>query len=699
MPSSYAVRAELAETRNALEALSAVSRAIAEARLEVDAVMETIASSVAESLGDACALWVLVPDGQGLVMRAGDHRIPAGRERIRAMIGERIGLGVGVSGMAMRERRAVALADLDPAQVAGSYPSARGRDYFRDFPPLHAAAAPLLARGELLGALSVSRLDGGEPFSPIELWLLDELATRAALALANARQAAELRRSREELAVISDALPALISYVDTEGRYRWANAGYRRWFGLDPEQLVDRTIEQVVGPEAWAQMRPHVEAALRGEPVSYDTLLAYRHGPPRFVRAHYLPRRTPTGEVEGLFAMVLDITEEQRAAARVALLAGASEVLASSLDWEKTLHNVIALALPELGELGFFDVVEDDGQTRRIALVRAEPGRQAILDQIRSIPERADSSLRLLTADDTPLLAEHGLVSMLSVPLRYQDRILGALTLFHTTESGRRHDPGALRYAEELAHRAAAAVENARLFREARRAIAVREEFLAVAGHELRTPLTSLRLLLETLVRGIHKGDPLEKLGPRADKTLRHLERFGALIDDLLDISKITAGRLTLERTRFRLAQAVADVLARSSDELARSGCQIGTRLDATVVGSWDRLRIEQITTNLLSNAIKYGRGKPIEVTVDAVGASGRLVVRDHGIGIAAEDHGRVFQRFERAVSSSHFGGLGLGLWIVHELVEAHGGTIRLESAEGEGARFEVLLPMEEKLE
>jgi signal transduction histidine kinase len=283
---------------------------------------------------------------------------------------------------------------------------------------------------------------------------------------------------------------------------------------------------------------------------------------------------------------------------------------------------------------------------------------------------------------------------MLAVPLRYEDRLLGALVLFHTAESGRRHDHGSLRHAEELAHRAAAAVENARLLREARRATEVREEFLAVAGHELRTPLTSLRLQLETLVRGIHKGDPQARLAPRGDKVLRHLERFGGLIDDLLDISKITAGRLTIARTRFRLAQAVADVLARTADELARAGCQVGARLDPAVIGEWDRNRVEQIATNLLSNAMKYGRGKPIEVTVDGAGDDARLVVRDQGIGIAPEDQARVFHRFERAVTSQHFGGLGLGLWIVHELVEAHGGTIRVESAPGAGARFEVLLPL-----
>jgi len=404
--------------------------------------------------------------------------------------------------------------------------------------------------------------------------------------------------------------------------------------------------------------------------------------------------------------------------ARLELLLRASEVLAGTLDWERTLHAVIDLAIPALGEFGFFDVVEGDGdgEVRRLALAKHDPRRQAILEPTRWVrsertdlnlcalssglsglhPSIGEAWLRSVAVDDGhyQLMADLGFVSMLTVPLAYEDRTFGALTLFHTIESGRRHDETDLRVAEELALRAAAAVENARLFRDAGRAIALRDEFLSIAGHELRTPLTALQLQLDGLRRAIGEAQGADDLDHRTAKALQSLHRANALVEDLLDVSRITAGRLRLERTRFALADAVAAVLERHVDEAARARCTVTQRLDPAPTGSWDRERVEQIVQNLVSNALKYGRGKPIDVTVERAGGWARLRVADQGIGIAATDQRRIFERFERAVSPRHFGGLGLGLWIVRQLVAAHGGDIRVTSEPGAGAVFELDLPL-----
>ena len=697
---------ELRETRRALDVLSEVSREIAEARLDVDAVMATIVRSVAAHLGDACALWATTPAGAELILLAGDHRDPRGRALIHRMVGERVGHGVGVSGLAVQTRRAASLADLDPAQVLASVTDDRMRAYMAAFPPRHAAAAPLLSRGQVLGALSVSRL-AGAPYSSIELWLLEELAARAASALADARQATELRRSREQLELVTQGLPALMAYVGDDLRYRWVNGAYERWFGVAREQVVARRLDEVLGPAALAAIQPYVDRVLAGEAISFESQVPYQNGS-RWIRADYLPHHAPSGAVEGYVAMIVDITPER-------LLSDASVALAESLEWERTLHTVIDLAIPHLGEFGFFDVCEDDGEVRRVPLAKGDPRRQAILDQSRWMrSERTDLNLCALSSgasaihpaiDDAWLRAvavapahyevmkDLAFASMLTVPLRYEGRVLGALTLFHTIESGRQHDAAALRLAEELASRAASAVENARLFREARRAIAVRDEFLSIAGHELRTPLTALGLQLELVARSAARGGPIERVASSAEKAVRHLGRFRALVDDLLDVSRITAGRLRLEVAEVALAEPVGDVLVRFADDLARAGCTLVSGLDRDVRGTWDRLRLEQIATNLLTNALKYGRGSPIEVTIERVGDRARLTVRDHGIGISPEDQARIFQRFERAVSAQHFGGLGLGLWIVNQLVAAHGGTIRVESAPGAGATFQVELP------
>jgi len=238
--------------------------------------------------------------------------------------------------------------------------------------------------------------------------------------------------------------------------------------------------------------------------------------------------------------------------------------------------------------------------------------------------------------------------------------------------------------------------ERADLLREAREAIRARDEFLSIASHELKTPLTTLRLQVQGVVRKIQTaGDVsgLQKVVPRLATAERQIERLTSLINSLLDISRITAGRLDLDREPVDLAALVREVAARHREELTQAECRLELACDGPSTGHWDRLRVEQIVVNLLSNAIKYGAGHPIEVDVGGDVATARLLIRDHGIGIPAEDQSRIFERFERAVSDRHYGGLGLGLWIVRQVVDALGGRIAVESLQGAGSTFIVELP------
>jgi signal transduction histidine kinase len=297
------------------------------------------------------------------------------------------------------------------------------------------------------------------------------------------------------------------------------------------------------------------------------------------------------------------------------------------------------------------------------------------------------------TPEDRALLKELEIRSMLSVPLSYQGQEIGSITLFYGP-SGRVHTERDLALADELARRAAAALVNARLFKEAQEAIGVRDDFLSMAGHELRTPLTALQLQILSISKMLSQPDALEKIGARAEKAGKNVLRLSNLVNELLDISRISAGRLRLERSTVQLADAVRAVITRHDEELTKSGCAISFVAKQNPSGSWDRARIEQIVSSFIVNATKYGKGKPIEVSVDQGEGVARLTVRDHGIGVSPEDQERIFQRFERAVSSRHFGGLGLGLWIARQLVDAHGGTIRLSSEQDRGATFEVELPL-----
>lgn len=232
-----------------------------------------------------------------------------------------------------------------------------------------------------------------------------------------------------------------------------------------------------------------------------------------------------------------------------------------------------------------------------------------------------------------------------------------------------------------------------------REAVRARDDFLGQASHELRTPLTSLKLQLQRLESEVGHLAPDGAL-PRRDLERRlallskQANRLATLISALLDVSRMSAGRLSLELEDVDLAEVARDVADRLREQALAAGCSI--QLEAggpPIVGRWDRLRLEQVITNLLTNAITYGTGKPIEVGFAEHGGDIVLRVRDQGIGISPEDQRRIFQRFERAVSSRNYGGVGLGLWIVQQIVTAHGGQISVESDPGQGATFTVSLP------
>lgn len=234
---------------------------------------------------------------------------------------------------------------------------------------------------------------------------------------------------------------------------------------------------------------------------------------------------------------------------------------------------------------------------------------------------------------------------------------------------------------------------------ELRQAIRARDEFLSIAAHELRTPLTPLSMHLQSLLRSAKaESKPLtpEQLLSRLHGAERQMARFAHLVDTLLDVTRITGGRLSTLREEVDLSALVREVLSRFELELAAAKCTLHAALLPTLVGRWDRLRLDQVVNNLVSNAIKFGSGKPVEVSLEQQGSRAVLSVRDHGIGIAPEHQARIFERFERAVSMHNYGGFGLGLWIARQVVEALGGEIRVTSQPGEGACFVVALPLSE---
>ncbi|HEY3352797.1 MAG TPA: ATP-binding protein [Polyangia bacterium] len=314
----------------------------------------------------------------------------------------------------------------------------------------------------------------------------------------------------------------------------------------------------------------------------------------------------------------------------------------------------------------------------------------------------------IVVGEDRP--AVDGLArSVLAAPILVRGRAAACLYLTHERVGGL-FGAEEERLGEFIAALAGAALENAegfaavqalsdersRLYREAQDAVRARDEFLSIAAHELRTPLMALTLPIQTLQRLADRG--AESLAsslvmPSLRIVDRQARRLTKLVNSLLDVSRITAGRLTLEVDEVDLADVTRGIVDELHEELVRAGCPIELRAAAPVVGRWDRLRLEQVVTNLVSNAIKFGAGRPIEIAVEGTGGEASLTVRDHGIGIPPDDLSRIFERFERAVSMSHYAGFGLGLWIVRQVVQASGGTVQVTSSPAEGSVFTVTLP------
>jgi signal transduction histidine kinase len=251
---------------------------------------------------------------------------------------------------------------------------------------------------------------------------------------------------------------------------------------------------------------------------------------------------------------------------------------------------------------------------------------------------------------------------------------------------------------EGLASQAAIALDNARLYGRLQESVRARDEFLSIASHELRTPLTSLMLQNGLRARELARGGAArftpERLARMVDDDRRQYERLTRLVDDMLDIARINSGKLELVPARFDLVELAAETCERYRPELLAAGCLLALEAAGPVEGSWDRFRVEQVLTNLLTNAARYGAGRPVRVRVWEDGGRAHLEVRDQGIGIAPEHHARIFQRFERAISANEVSGLGLGLYIVKQIVERHAGQVRVESAPGQGAAFTVVLPV-----
>jgi signal transduction histidine kinase len=401
-------------------------------------------------------------------------------------------------------------------------------------------------------------------------------------------------------------------------------------------------------------------------------------------------------------------------AQRLRFLVEASRLLAESIDYEATLKTVARLAVPEIADWCVVDLFQADGVLARVAIEHRDPARRDTALRLReSFPPRidagagpsnvartgltefeidvADTVLRQIAPEPErlSLLSQLGMHSFISVPLATRDRTLGSITLF--TEAPRALQADDVLIAEDLAHRAAAAIDNARLYEEAMRAARARDEMLAIVTHDLRTPLAAIMTAAALLEAS--PDEERARVRARAETIRRSAQHMNRLIRDLTDLGHIDAGRFVIEPTSQDVTSLIRHVIETLQSVAARQRSVLRMNVIGTIPPVvCDGDRVIQALSNLASNALNVG-APSVALDVERRGPDVLFTVSDTGPGIAAEDLPFMFDRYWRA-RGSHYKGSGLGLPIVKGIIDAHAGRLWVESRPGVGTRFFLTLPV-----
>jgi PAS domain S-box-containing protein len=591
---------------------------------------------------------------------------------------------------------------------------------------------PLAWEDRRFGLLEVDAIEPGV-FTMQHLELLRKVALTVSRSVELARLYGAERAAREQLDAILAGVADGVIVQDADHRFVYANepaarlAGFAsaaEYLGARTEDISARltVLDERGQPFPYADLP--AQRALRGE-TGAEMVVQFRRvdsGDVHWSLTRASAIRGPDGEMLAI-SIFHDITERMRSEERLRFLAEAGAYLAGSLDVKETLSAIARLATQTLADWAVVYLVEGD-DVQEAGVGHRDPTKARLVEEMRrrypprpsqgsrfweaiqtgqtvSIPEISAEMLEHIPGEPeyVQLVRAMGLTSALYIPLVARGRTLGAIGLF-TADSGIRLGEQDRAIAEEIARRAALALDNARLYREAQNAIHARDEFLSIASHELRTPVTAISGVAQLLQRLRSRGAIDEH---RLDRALAQItqgsERLATLTNDLLDVSRLQTGHFDLRPVHIDLRMFLADLIERTSVQLTADAgrrIQLVSNVPTAAVEA-DPTRLEQVIANLLSNAIKYSpEGGAILVTLSADSDGVQVDVLDPGIGLPAGLQETIFQPFGRGPNAAarQIQGLGLGLYICRQIVERHHGRIWAESAgEGRGTTMHVRLP------
>jgi PAS domain S-box-containing protein len=502
----------------------------------------------------------------------------------------------------------------------------------------------------------------------------------------------EIERQRDRLHSFLMQSPAIINiFRGPEHTFDFVNTRFLQVLG--DRAFLGRTVREaqpeLAGQGVYELLDRVYQTgeSFRGETVPVH--ISPEPGAPtreRFYTFTYQPLRADDGQVQGVGSFAFDVTEQ--VLARQRLEAISRELRESQEQLRLILEGVqeyaIFLLTPEGQSASWSRGVE------RVLGYTAEEfvGRPFSVLFTEEDQRGGQPVEELVAAAETGVFKGEG-------PRRHKD---GTLFQAEIVLQALRDEQGELRafvkVLRDISQRKQAEEERERLLRQLQDAVRLRDEFLSIASHELKTPLTPLRLKLEGLLRAASSGDNRPPFARKdLDTMRRQVKRLAYLVNDMLEVSHPSREVPHLKREPVDLLDVVRDVVGRFEFEAEQAGCVLELSSRGNGVGDWDRTWLEQVCERLLSNALKYGAGAPVYLRVEGEAERVRLSVRDEGIGLEPEMCERIFEKFERAVSERHYGGLGLGLYFTRRIVEALGGRVTAEGAPGKGATFTVELP------
>ncbi len=569
--------------------------------------------------------------------------------------------------------------------------------------------------------------------------------------------AAELRASRDQLAAILQGVADGITVVDASGRMLYANDAAALLCGFaTAAELLDAPTPEVLarfelldeGGAPLAAERLPTRRALAGETPA-ATLVRFRTrgtGDVRWSSVTATPIRSNTGAVAMAVTVFRDTTERKRAEDTARFIAAVNLELTRTLDYRQTLRRVAELAVPTLADWCVVDVLDEHEQLQRLAVAHVDGSKIKLAERIQAeypadpnaargvhavirtgraqiLPEITESQIEAAARDAKHLEMLRALQfrSAITVPMTARGRTLGAITLVGA-ESGRRYTAEDLALAEDIALRAALAVDNARLYQEAQeqaathvelnealraamdqleRELRTRDEFLASASHDLKNPIAGIKGNAQLLLRRLNRPGEvnIETMREALDRIVSVATRAAAQVDELLDSTRMQMGRpLDLEKRPTDLVRLAAELVADYQQLSERHHFRL-LEADQALVAAVDEPRLSRAIGNLLENALKYspdGGSIQVEVARDEHSNAAIVSVQDQGLGIPAGDIARIFDRFERGSNvMGVISGTGIGLASARHIVESHGGTIEASSKVGGGSTFTIRLPIE----